>query len=113
MTELASRTCEPCRDGVPPIKGATLYSLQQQLEDGWQVVDERFLERKYKFKDFKDALAFTVKVGELAEQQDHHPDVYLAFGKVDLKVWTHKVDGLTENDFIFAAKLDDMNADGD
>jgi 4a-hydroxytetrahydrobiopterin dehydratase len=76
------------------------------LNNGWQVIDEHHLEKDYHFANFREALGFTTRVGELAEEQDRHPDIYLAWGKVRLTVWTHKVDGLTESDFIFAAKAD-------
>ncbi len=80
--------------------------LLEKLGNRWQVVDEHHLEKEYKFKDFRQALDFTNKVGELAEAQGHHPDIYLAWGRVKLTVWTHKIDGLTESDFVFAAKAD-------
>jgi 4a-hydroxytetrahydrobiopterin dehydratase len=73
---------------------------------GWSVVDDHHLEKTYRFRDFADALGFVNRVGALAEEQDHHPDIYLAWGRVDVKIWTHKIDGLTESDFIFAAKCD-------
>ena len=107
MTDLASKQCVPCRGSVPPLKGAELQVLQNQLENGWQVVDEHHLEKEYGFKNFREALDFTVRVGELAEEQGHHPDIHLAWGKVRLTVWTHKINGLTESDFIFAAKVDE------
>ena len=106
MTTLASKQCVPCRGGVPPLKGDQLRTLQQELGGGWQVVNEHHLEKEYRFEDFRQALAFTNRVGELAEEQDHHPDIYLGYGKVKLTLWTHKIDGLTESDFIFAAKAD-------
>ncbi len=107
MSELAAKTCVPCRGGVPPLKGEELAKLHAQLA-GWQVAGEHHLEKSYSFPDFRQALAFTNRVGELAEQQDHHPDIYLAWGKVGIKIWTHKIDGLTESDFILAAKIDEL-----
>ena len=88
------------------MKGQDLVRLAGELKGGWQVVAERQLEKEYKFKDFREALAFTNRVGELAEAQGHHPDIYLAWGKVKLTVWTHKINGLTESDFVLAAKAD-------
>jgi 4a-hydroxytetrahydrobiopterin dehydratase len=111
MSELAQKDCVPCKGGVPPLKGNDLARLAQQLGEGWRVVNEHHLEREYKFENFRKALDFTNKVGELAEQQNHHPDIYLAWGKVKLTLWTHKIDGLTESDFVFAAKVDE-NAKG-
>jgi len=105
-TELAAKECVPCKGGVPPLKGDALRSLQDQLGGDWRVVDEHHLEKEYKFPDFRAALAFTNRVGEMAEAQGHHPDIYLAWGKVRITVWTHKIDGLTESDFVFAAKAD-------
>ena len=106
MSVLAQETCIPCRGGVPPLKGEELDALQEKLGNGWQIINEHHLEKEYIFADFRQALDFTVKVGEVAENQDHHPDIYLAWGKVKLTIWTHKIDGLTESDFIFAAKAD-------
>lgn len=105
MAELAQKECVPCKGGVPPLKGNDLARLSQELGNGWKVVNEHHLEREFKFENFRKALDFTNKVGELAEQQNHHPDFYLAWGKVKLTLWTHKIDGLTESDFVFAAKV--------
>jgi len=74
------------------------------------VVDEHHLEKEYRFKDFRTALAFTNRIGELAETQGHHPDIFLSWGRVRLAIWTHKINGLTESDFIFAAKADILEA---
>ena len=106
MSVLAQKTCIPCRGGVPPLKGEELDALQEKLGNDWQIKNEHHLEKEYIFTDFRQALDFTVKVGELAENQGHHPDILLAWGKVKLTIWTHKIDGLTESDFIFAAKAD-------
>ena len=106
MSELAQENCIPCRGGVPPLKGEELNALQAKLGNGWQIINEHHLEKEYIFSDFRQALDFTVKVGEVAENQGHHPDIFLAWGKVKLTIWTHKIDGLTESDFIFAAKAD-------
>ena len=110
MGELAQRQCVACKGGVPPLAGNDLAALTQQLNAGWRVVNEHQLEREFKFPDFRQALRFTNRVGELAEEQNHHPDIYLAWGKVKLTLWTHKIDGLTESDFIFAAKVDQLPA---
>ena len=105
MSDLATKTCVPCRGGVPALKGAELASLQKQV-DGWNVIEEHHITRTLKFPDFRQALTFVNQVGELAEQQGHHPDIFLAWGRVDITIWTHKIDGLTESDFILAAKID-------
>jgi len=106
MSQLAEKDCVPCKGGVPPLKGSELAKVANELNGGWQVIGEHHLEKEYKFKDFRQALDFTNKVGELAEAQGHHPDIYLSWGKVKLTVWTHKIDGLTESDFVLAAKAD-------
>ncbi len=106
-SELAAKRCVPCRGGVPPLRSAALEDLLAKLGGDWQVMDEHHLEKQYKFKNFAQALDFTNAVGAIAEQQGHHPDIYLAWGKVGLKIWTHKIDGLTESDFVFAAKADE------
>ena len=106
MSVLAQKICIPCRGGAPPLKGEELDALQEKLGNDWQIINEHHLEKEYIFTDFRQALDFTVKVGEVAENQGHHPDIYLAWGKVKLTIWTHKIDGLTESDFIFAAKAD-------
>lgn len=109
MTEkidLTKHQCVPCQCGAEALKGEAIDELLKELSCGWQVVDEHCLEKEYKFKNFREAFDFVNKVGELAEEQRHHPDIYLAWGKVKLTVWTHKIDGLHKNDFMFAAKVD-------
>ncbi len=108
MNDLASKECVPCKGGIPPLAGDDLNQLMSQLGGGWQVVDEHHLEKDFPFPDFRNALDFTNRVGELAEDQGHHPDIYLAWGKVKITVWTHKINGLTESDFVFAAKSDSL-----
>ena len=105
MSDLAGKTCVPCRGGVPGLKGAALAALASQVP-GWKVDNEHHLEKTYKFPDFAQGLAFVNKVGAMAEEQGHHPDILLAWGKVGITTWTHKIDGLTESDFILAAKCD-------
>jgi 4a-hydroxytetrahydrobiopterin dehydratase len=105
MSELAAKTCVPCRGGVPPLRGEELESLHLQVP-GWHVNEEHDITKTFTFPDFRQALAFVNRVGEVAEEQGHHPDIYLAWGKVEIKLWTHKIDGLTESDFIMAAKID-------
>ena len=105
---LTNRTCAPCQGSVEPLKGQNLNKLLDQLQDDWNVIDEHHLEKMFKFKDFKTALDFVNKVGELAESLSHHPDISLSWGKVKIKVFTHKIDGLHENDFIFAVKAQQL-----
>jgi len=106
MSVLANKECVPCKGGVPPLKERELQELLAELGGGWEVAAEHHLEKEYRFKDFRTALAFTNRIGELAESQGHHPDIHLSWGKVKLVIWTHKIGGLTESDFILAAKAD-------
>ena len=108
MSELAEFKGIPCAGGVPPLKGKELEELQAKLGNGWEVAGEHHLEKEYKFRNFREALDFTNRVGEVAEAEGHHPDIYLSWGEVKLIVYTHKIDGLTESDFFFAAKADKM-----
>ena len=105
---LADRHCVPCRGGVPPLKGNKLAEIHRQLAEPAQrnIVGEHHIVRAYKFPDFKSALAFVNRVGEVAEEEGHHPDILLGWGKVEITTWTHAVDGLTESDFILAAKIE-------
>jgi len=103
---LAEKKCIPCRGGTPPLDGPQLCDFIEQVENQWKIIDECRLEKEFKFKNFREALEFTNMVGELAEEQGHHPDIHLSWGKVKLVLWTHKIKGLTESDFIFAAKVD-------
>jgi 4a-hydroxytetrahydrobiopterin dehydratase len=107
MAGLSEKSCVPCRGGTPPLRGEALQALLAQL-DGWNVQREHHLEKTYTFPDFVTALAFVNRVGELAEQQGHHPDLHLAWGRVRVEIWTHKIDGLTESDFVLAAKCDGL-----
>src|SRR2546422_11745440 len=107
MPELAERQCVPCRGGVPPLKGDEIETLLSQLS-AWQVVNEHHLRREYKFRDFGETLEFVNRVGELAEAQGHHPDICFGWGKAEITIWTHKIDGLTESDFVLAAKIDKL-----
>jgi len=106
MTDLAEKECVPCKGGVPPLNDEEASELLASLGGGWQVVDGHHLEKVYRFGNFREALAFTNRVGELAERQGHHPDIQLSWGRVVLTIWTHKINGLTESDFVLAAKAD-------
>ena len=106
-TKLAEKTCSACKGDEAPMKGEALDNLREQLGEGWKVVDEHHLEKTFTFDDFRQALDFTNRVGEIAEDQGHHPNIVLTYGKVKLQIWSHKIDGLTESDFILAAKADE------
>jgi 4a-hydroxytetrahydrobiopterin dehydratase len=105
MDDLANKTCVPCRGGTPPLEGEELEALARQVP-GWNVVDGHHLVREFRFKNFREALEFVNEVGELAEEQAHHPDVEFGWGRAVITIFTHKIDGLTESDFVLAAKID-------
>jgi 4a-hydroxytetrahydrobiopterin dehydratase len=105
MSDLAAKHCVPCRGGVPPLKGEELWQLSRQLPE-WKVVDEHHITKTFLFPDFKTALDFVNRAGAIAEEEGHHPDLALSWGKVSVLTYTHKIDGLTESDFILAAKID-------
>ena len=107
MSELTAKKCVPCRGGVPALTAEQVRPLLSQLL-GWEVVDHHHLSKSYSFPDFVSGLAFVNSIGELAEDEGHHPELYLSWGKVNVQIWTHKVDGLTESDFILAAKVDEL-----
>ena len=107
MSELASKICVPCRGGIPPVAGRELEDLAKQVPQ-WKVIDGHHITRSFAFPDFRQALAFVNKVGEIAESQGHHPDILLAWGKAEVTIWTHKINGLTESDFVLAAKIDKL-----
>lgn len=106
MSDLASMECVPCRGGIPPLGHEAIIPLHERLGGGWQVVDDHHLQKEFRFDDFKNALAFTNRIGELAEAQGHHPEIHLGWGHVNLLIWTHKIFGLSESDFVLAAKID-------
>ena len=106
MSNLASKHCVPCRGGVPPLKGDELRKLSSEIPD-WKVVDEHHLAKTYVFPDFKTALDFVNRVGGVAEAEGHHPNICFTWGRADVQTYTHKIDGLTESDFILAAKIDE------
>ena len=103
---LADQQCIPCRGGVPPLPRERIDALLRELGAGWALTAKGHLLRTYEFADFAAAMAFANRVGDIAEQQGHHPDLYVAWGKCGVEIWTHKIDGLTESDFFLAAKTD-------
>ncbi|MBX9923831.1 MAG: 4a-hydroxytetrahydrobiopterin dehydratase [Rhabdochlamydiaceae bacterium] len=105
--KLSSKKCIPCNKDTPPLKGDLLTQMHKLLSPGWQLIEEHHLEKEYLFKNFREALVFTNKIGEIAEKEGHHPDIFLSYGKVKIQLWTHKINGLSESDFILAAKCDE------
>ena len=106
MSDLAGKTCMPCKGGVPPLPHVESAKLLRRLGGTWEVIDGHHLAKTYTFPDFASALAFVNRIGAIADEQGHHPDIRLGWGQVGVEIWTHKIDGLTESDFILAAKID-------
>ena len=107
---LADQTCIPCRGDVPPLRPDEAAVLLQQLDDGWCLNPDGHLERVYSFSNFDHAMELANAVAEIADHENHHPDLYIAWGKCKVEIWTHKIKGLTESDFFFAAKVDRASA---
>jgi len=105
MSELAEKQCVPCRGGIPPLTSEEIKPLAAQISN-WESVENHHIQKTFKSENFRSALDFVNQVGEISEEQGHHPDLYLAWGKVQVKIWTHKINGLSESDFILAAKID-------
>ena len=108
--ELAQKQCVPCRGGIPPLKGNPLQTLFKRLESGWKIIDEHHLQKDYTFDSYQEAVRFTNLIADLAESEGHHPELLLSFQNVRVSIWTHKIDGMVESDFIFAAKSDQIHA---
>lgn len=106
MSDLAKKKCTPCLAGTVALKGEVLVALKKELGEGWIIVDEHHLEKEYHLKNFRQALDLTCDIGHVAEGEGHHPEITLTWGKVKVKIWTHKINGLSENDFILADKCD-------
>jgi 4a-hydroxytetrahydrobiopterin dehydratase len=107
MSRLAEKRCVPCRGGVPPLTAEQIAPYAQELPD-WKVVEEHHVAKTFLFRNFKEALDFVDRIGAVAEAEAHHPDLCLSWGKVDVQIFTHKIRGLTESDFVLAAKIDDL-----
>jgi 4a-hydroxytetrahydrobiopterin dehydratase len=130
MERLAQLHCQPCARGTAPLRGAALMQLHAELSHGWQLVagpasadapaprpagipgqrEPHHLYKEFHFPDFVTALAFVNQVGALAEEQNHHPDLHLGWGRVGIAIWTHTIDGLSESDFVLAARIEQLHA---
>ena len=105
---LSEKVCEPCRGGIPPLTEDEIKPLLNELGNDWNVIDNHHLYKKYTVEDFVTALAFVNKVGHLAEEVGHHPNISFTWGIIEITIWTHKINGLNEADFILAAKIDTL-----
>ena len=109
MKDLASRTCFACEGGTPPMTHDEIVKYQKEVSEQWEVVNDHSIKRKFRFKDFKEAMKFVNDVADIANHEGHHPDFYILYNIVDLELYTHAVKGLSENDFIMAAKIDKIS----
>jgi len=106
--KLSERECIPCDGGVPPLEPDEIKDFLQEISKGWKVVKNHHLIKQYKFDDFASSWEFVNGVGEIAEEEGHHPDINFGWGYAEIKIFTHAIDGLSESDFILAAKIDEV-----
>lgn len=106
--DLAKAKCVPCEGGVEPLKGKKIQEFLSQLKSDWLVVDAKLIKREFKFKNFKESIEFVNKVAEIAEREGHHPDIHIFYNRVTIELWTHAIGGLFDNDFILAAKIEEL-----
>ncbi len=106
--DLTQKKCVPCEGGVPPIAGGEINKYLSQLQTGWNVEEGKKIKKEFKFTDFKESIDFVVRVAELAELEGHHPDIFIFYDRVTILLWTHAIQGLSENDFILAAKIEKL-----
>ena len=106
--DLLNQKCIPCGAGSPPLTADKAQELFVQLTPGWEIMESKKIKKEFKFKEFMDAIAFVNKVATIAEDEGHHPDIYIFYNLVRIELWTHAVNGLSENDFIVAAKIDQL-----
>lgn len=108
MSNLVNKKCVPCEGGVLPFSASEVEKYRQEISQEWNVIEEKRLERKFKFEDFKKSMEFVNKVAVVAEEEQHHPDIKIFYNLVTITLWTHAISGLSENDFIMATKIDNI-----
>ncbi len=108
MKDLSSKRCIPCEGGVKPFTSSKIKTYLKKLSKGWDEVNGKKIEKRFKFKDFKEAMKFVNKVAVVAEKEQHHPDIEISYNKVKITLWTHSIGGLSKNDFILASKIDKL-----
>ncbi len=106
--KLSEKDCVPCEGGVPPLDARAIKKYSSQLGKGWVVAEGKKLRRDFKFKNFVQTMGFVNQVALLAQAEDHHPDMHISYSKVTIELWTHAAAGITENDFILAAKINEV-----
>ncbi len=107
MTDLIQKKCVPCEDQAP-LKEEEIKKYMEELKEGWEVLENKKIQKLFRFKDFKEVMVFVNKVADLAENEGHHPNITIDYSKVNIVIWTHAIGGLSENDFILAAKIDNI-----
>ena len=112
MVHLSDKKCVACEGGVPPLSETEIKTYLSQIKEGWEAIDSKKIQKEFKFKDFKEAMEFVNKIAVVAEEEGHHPDIYIIYNKVKIKLSTHAIGGLSENDFILAAKIDTLGESG-
>ena len=105
-SSLINKSCVPCQGGTPPLDNETVAKLLSELGGGWEINPAGHVYKQFKFKDFMGPVGFVNKIAEIAEKEGHHPDLTVTWGRCDVEIWTHKINGLTESDFILAAKIE-------
>ena len=106
--DLKNKKCVPCEGGIPPLTPEEVKTYMKELKEGWKVYENRRIYKTYSFVNFKHTMSFVNEVAELAEEEGHHPVMHVYYGKVDMELWTHAINGLSENDFIMAVKMDEL-----
>lgn len=105
---LSDKKCVACEGGIPPLETEKVKEYMAELGGGWKTENGKKIKKDFKFKDFKEAIIFVNKIAEIAENEGHHPDIHIFYNQVIIELWTHAVGGLSENDFIMAAKIDKL-----
>jgi 4a-hydroxytetrahydrobiopterin dehydratase len=106
--DLSNKNCKACEGGVPPLEEWEIKDLQKHIKADWSIIDNKKLVRQFAFVNFKHTMSFVNKVADLAEGEGHHPDMHVSYGKVTIELWTHSINGLSENDFILAYRIDQI-----
>jgi 4a-hydroxytetrahydrobiopterin dehydratase len=106
--DLSGKKCKPCEGGVPPLDQKEVTEFKGQISDDWKVLEMKKITREFFFVNYRHTMEFVNKVADLAEEEGHHPDMYVFYGRVVVELWTHSINGLSENDFIMASKIDKL-----
>lgn len=106
--DLTGKKCVPCEGGMPPLTELQISEIRKNIKPDWVVLDNVKIKKDYMFKNYKQTMSFVNKVAELAEEEGHHPVMHVYYSRVEIELWTHSINGLSENDFIMAAKIDTL-----